>query len=78
VCNRCVYQSYCGVDRIDEISRHGRVDTPRLKTAHCQTHLALFDFVFELLYSDDETIKRSLAAWLHVPKISPLLTPRHS
>jgi His-Xaa-Ser system radical SAM maturase HxsB len=77
-CNRCVYQAYCGVDRIDEISRHGRVDTPRLKTAHCQTHLALFDFVFELLYSDDVNIKRSLAAWLHVPKISPLLTPRHS
>lgn len=77
-CSRCVYQAYCGVDRIDEISRHGRVDTPRLKTAHCQTHLALFDFVFELLYSDDENIKRSLAAWLHVPKFSPLLAPRHS
>lgn len=75
-CQHCTYQPYCGVDRVDEIARHGRVDLPRARTEFCQLHLALFDFAFELLYSPDENVKRTLAKWLRVPAFSPMFALR--
>lgn len=75
-CLHCTYQTFCGVDRIDELSRHGRIDLPRHLTAHCVKHLSLFDFAFELLYSEDAKVQSSLASWLKVPRFSPKLAPR--
>ena len=76
-CRHCVYQPYCGADPTDDLSRYGRVDLPRHLTRHCRAHLALFDLAFELLYSTDPAVEKSLACWLGVPSFSPRLAPRH-
>lgn len=53
-CRDCVYQAVCGRDLIDDVSRYGRIDGPRHETRHCRRHMALFDFIMELLaYSND-------------------------
>lgn len=75
-CTDCVYKAYCGLDPIDDLSRYGRIDIPRHRTDHCRNHMALFDLAFDLIYSDDPSVKRSLAAWLDVPRFSPRLAPR--
>lgn len=48
-CARCVYQAVCGRDLIDDISRYGRIDTPRSETRHCRRHLSIFDYVMHKL-----------------------------
>jgi His-Xaa-Ser system radical SAM maturase HxsB len=75
-CIHCVYRPYCGLDLIDDLSRYGRVDVPRHTTDHCRSHLDLFDFAFELLYSDDPIVHQSLSHWLNIPRYSHLLAPR--
>lgn len=77
-CQHCSYQAFCGPDVIDDLSRYGRIDLPRPLTAHCQTHLGLFDLAFELLYSADPSVQRTLGLWLRVPELSPRLAPRLS
>ena len=76
-CRHCVYQPYCGVDRIDELSRHGRIDLPRHLTEHCNLHTGLFDLAFELIYSDVPEVQKSVAAWIGVPAFSMRLAPKH-
>lgn len=75
-CQHCTYQAFCGIDRIDDLSRYGHINTPRLATDHCKVHMALFDLAFELLYSDDPAIRHSLESWLNLPRFSPRLTPQ--
>jgi len=48
-CRECVYQTVCGRDLIDDISRYGRFNTPRHETRHCKKHLSIFDFVMKKL-----------------------------
>lgn len=62
-CRHCAYQPFCGVDRIDDISRYGRVDLPRHETWFCRRHLALFDKLFELITSSDAKVQFSMAKW---------------
>tara|TARA_R110002074_G_scaffold219781_5_gene390503 strand:- start:1165 stop:2091 length:927 start_codon:yes stop_codon:yes gene_type:complete len=64
VCQKCVYQPYCGRDIVDDISRYGRIDVPRDETYFCQRHLAIFDLAFSLIYSKDESVQYSLRHWL--------------
>ncbi|WP_392712560.1 His-Xaa-Ser system radical SAM maturase HxsB [Rhizobium ruizarguesonis] len=77
-CVHCPYQAFCGVDLIDDISRHGRIDLPRHQTDFCQRHTAIFDLVFELLFSDDPKVRISIALWSGLEKIDPLLTKVHA
>lgn len=77
-CMHCVYKAYCGLDLVDDLSRYGRIDIPRHQTEHCRSHMDLFDFAFELLYSDDPKVRKSIASWLQVPRYSPELAQRHS
>ncbi len=51
VCNKCVYQAYCGVDVVDKISRYGRADYPTGNSYFCKTHTAIFDEVFKHIVS---------------------------
>ncbi|MFP5328553.1 MAG: His-Xaa-Ser system radical SAM maturase HxsB [Alphaproteobacteria bacterium] len=76
-CSRCAYQPYCGRDVIDDLSRYGRIDLPRTETAFCKRHMHLFDFAFELLYSDDEPTQYSLRKWLRIPGGRTQLGVRH-
>jgi His-Xaa-Ser system radical SAM maturase HxsB len=65
-CQRCAYQPFCGRDLVDDIARYGRVDMPRTETEFCRKHIHLFDFVFELIYSNDPAVRYSLSRWLHL------------
>jgi radical SAM protein with 4Fe4S-binding SPASM domain len=65
-CERCTYQPYCGRDLVDDIARYGRVDVERTQTAFCQRHMAIFDFVFELIYDEDPATQYSLSRWLRL------------
>lgn len=76
-CRRCAYQPFCGRDIIDDIARYGRIDLPRTETEFCRRHLHIFDFVFELIYSDDPAIRYSLARWLRLPATPERFGIRH-
>ncbi|WEK51071.1 MAG: His-Xaa-Ser system radical SAM maturase HxsB [Candidatus Kaistia colombiensis] len=77
-CIHCPYQTFCGTDLIDDVSRYGRVDVPRHDTWFCQRHMALFDKVFELVYRDDVATRLSLARWAGVAEWPIGLARRHS
>jgi His-Xaa-Ser system radical SAM maturase HxsB len=77
-CVHCPYQAFCGVDLIDDLSRHGRIDLPRHITDFCQRHMAIFDLIFELLYCDDPKVQRSIALWSGLEAIDPQLLKFHS
>ena len=49
ICAACVYQAACGRDLVDDLSRYGRIDSPRHETRHCQRHMAIFDHVMRKL-----------------------------
>jgi len=66
-CVRCAFQPFCGRDVVDDLARYGRIDLPRHETDFCRRHLHLFDFAFELIYSDDEAVRHSLGRWLRIP-----------
>lgn len=66
-CMGCAYQPFCGRDLVDDLSRYGRIDLPRHETEFCRRHLAMFDLVFELIYSADPAVRYSLARWLRLP-----------
>jgi radical SAM protein with 4Fe4S-binding SPASM domain len=76
-CERCAYQPFCGRDVIDDLARYGRIDIPRLETEFCRRHLHIFDFIFSLIYSEDEAALYSLRRWLRVPDGSNALGARH-
>lgn len=64
ICDRCMYQPYCGRDLIDDLSRYGRIDIPRDETAFCKKHLRIFDTCFDMIYSENPKVQYSLAKWL--------------
>lgn len=68
-CVHCVYRPYCGLDLIDDMSRYSRVDLPRHQTQHCAKHMELFDFAFELLYSERPEVQYSVAKWLGIRSV---------
>lgn len=61
-CRDCVYQAVCGRDLVDDLSRYGRIDGSRYATRHCRKHMALFDFIMELLACSSEAELAVLAA----------------
>lgn len=65
-CVHCAYQPFCGVDLVDDISRYGRIDIPRMETWFCRRQLALFDRIVELLRSKDDAVRFSISGWLGV------------
>ncbi|MHB0952506.1 MAG: His-Xaa-Ser system radical SAM maturase HxsB [Allorhizobium sp.] len=76
-CIHCPYQPFCGVDLIDDLSRYGRIDLPKHLTDFCQRHMYLFDKVFELLYSNDPRVQKSVAFWAGIPEFEPALAKVH-
>jgi His-Xaa-Ser system radical SAM maturase HxsB len=76
-CIHCVYQPFCGSDLVDDISRFGRMDLPRTETWFCRRQLGLFDFLFSLIYRDDEATRFSLSSWANIETWPTQLAPRH-
>jgi radical SAM protein with 4Fe4S-binding SPASM domain len=77
-CIHCVYQPFCGTDVIDEVSRYGRVDIPRPDTWFCGRHMAVFDKVFEVIYSKDEATRSSVAHWAGIAGWGDDMAPMHA
>jgi hypothetical protein len=73
-----VYQPFCGRDLVDDLSRYGRVDLPRLETEFCRRHLHLFDVIFSLVYSEDDAVRYSLTHWLQLPRTPAAFGASHS
>lgn len=76
-CIHCVYQPFCGVDVIDDISRYGRTDLPRHMTDFCRRHMAIFDKIFSMIYSDDPKVRESLSIWLGTNSFDAKLASVH-
>ena len=68
-CSVCAYQPFCGRDLVDDLARYGRVDIERTDTEFCRRHLHIYDFLFDLVYSDDPAVHYSLAQWLRLPAV---------
>jgi His-Xaa-Ser system radical SAM maturase HxsB len=77
-CSVCAYQPYCGRDLVDDLARYGRVDRERTSTEFCRRHMHIYDFIFDLTYSDDPAVRYSLAKWLRLPAVPGALGPRVS
>lgn len=77
-CIHCPYQPFCGTDVVDDISRYGRIDLPRLHTWFCGRQLALFDKAVSLMYRRDTKTKHSLAQWSEISSWPEELAPEHS
>lgn len=77
-CVHCPYQAFCGVDVIDDLSRYGRIDLPRHMTHFCQRHTALFDKIFQMIYSKNEKVLKSMAIWAGVENFDPSLARVHA
>lgn len=54
MCTKCSYQSFCGVDNIDNISRYGTIDISTENTHFCKIHMNIFDYIFKKLADRDE------------------------
>ena len=52
-CIHCSYQSYCGVDTVDDLSRYNRIDLPKSETSFCQNQISKFDDIFKRLISNN-------------------------
>ncbi len=66
-CIHCTYQPFCGKDVVDDLSRNGRIDTPKHLTYFCKVQTALFDLAFEYLTSTNPDILLSISRWLDMP-----------
>lgn len=76
-CVHCVYQPFCGMDVIDDVSRYGRIDLPRADTWFCGRHMAVFDKVFEVMRRSDPAARHSLANWLDIGAWRDDMVPVH-
>jgi His-Xaa-Ser system radical SAM maturase HxsB len=76
-CQRCAFQPYCGRDLIDDISRYGRIDTPRHETEFCRRHTHIFDLIFRMIYEGDPAVTYSLCRWLRLDGTPPSLGIYH-
>lgn len=45
-CIHCTYHPFCGIDMVDDFSRHQRLDLPKRKTWFCNRQINIFDFIF--------------------------------
>ncbi len=67
-CIHCPYQSCCGIDLVDDLSRYGRTDIIKSESWFCKRHLAIFDRIASDLSSDSPKARIAYAKWLGVPK----------
>ena len=63
-CTHCAYMPFCGTDLIDDLSRYGRIDTPRHDTWFCRRHMFLFDLIFDKVARWDQNWLDVFATWI--------------
>lgn len=63
-CSGCAYQLYCGVDPIRYYVECGDEIGHRPTSDFCKKHMALFDFLIDVLASGDKTTADVLWSWL--------------
>jgi His-Xaa-Ser system radical SAM maturase HxsB len=64
-CIHCAYGPFCGIDLVDDLSRYGRIDSPKHETAFCKRHLDLFDLLFTKIKERDRTWLDPLMSWAY-------------
>jgi len=66
-CIHCAYQYACGTDLVDDLSRYGRVDIPKVDTWFCRKQLAIFDRIAGDLASDNRNVLSVYERWMGLP-----------
>ena len=63
-CMHCVYQPYCGIDIVDDMSRYQRFDMLKSKTWFCNRQIFLFDFIFDKVQRQDKEWLDIFLKWI--------------
>lgn len=62
-CNNCVYQPWCGLCPVCNYFEQGKMICNISKTPRCKIYKAMFDYIIEKYFFDDE-IKKIFDSWL--------------
>ena len=63
-CMHCAYQSFCGIDIVDDMSRYQRFDIIKKDTWFCNRQMFLFDFIFEKVEQQDREWLDIFLKWI--------------
>ena len=63
-CMHCVYQNYCGIDIVDDMSRYNRFDVIKKDTWFCNRQMFLFDFIFDKVERQDREWLDIFLRWI--------------
>lgn len=63
-CIHCVYQNYCGIDIVDDMSRYERFDVIKKDTWFCNRQMFLFDFIFDKVQKQDREWLDIFLKWI--------------
>ena len=66
-CIHCPYQYACGTDLVDDLSRYGRIDTPKAETWFCKRQLATFDKIARDVDENQGAALQAYEKWLELP-----------
>ena len=53
-CRKCAYQSFCGVDVVDDLSRYHSVNYEKSETHFCKMRMSTFDYIFSKISKKDK------------------------
>ena len=63
-CIHCVYQPFCGIDIVDDMSRYKRFDGVKLESWFCNRQTFLFDFIFDKIEKKDPEWLKVFSNWI--------------
>ena len=63
-CIHCVYQPFCGIDIVDDMSRYERFDGVKLESWFCNRQTFLFDFIFDKVEKKDPEWLKVFSNWI--------------
>jgi His-Xaa-Ser system radical SAM maturase HxsB len=63
-CIHCVYQAFCGIDIVDDMSRYDRFDMSKGNTWFCNRQIFLFDFIFDKVQREDKEWLNIFLRWI--------------
>lgn len=64
MCTDCVYRMWCGADPARHYATQHDLMGHKAKSDFCKKHMALFDFLIELLESNDIATRDILFSWV--------------
>jgi uncharacterized protein len=72
-CSTCVYQPYCGSDPIRYYAESGNIRGFRSSSDFCRKNKELFDYLFEILGSNNQEIMDVFWSWITCRSLSEVI-----